>query len=115
MERGTSGRKIVNCKHVRRRHAVAGHAAEDLEGRQCPQQHAPRVVVVRDRPAVGAGRLAGEPRQQQAHDSVGTLEERADLHEVVALVPQHRAEHHAAGQVRAILHPVDELGDVAAR
>ena len=33
--------------------------------------------------------------------AVGALEERADLHEVIRLVAQHRGEHHAAPEVRA--------------
>ncbi len=101
------------AEDVAGRHAVARHASEDLERRQRTKQDAPRVIVVRHRPAVRAGRLAREPGEQQAHDAVGALEEGADLHEVVALVAQHRAEHHASREVRPVLHPVDELRHVA--
>ena len=96
-----------------RRDHVAVDLAVGLEARHRAQQRAPLVVV--DRAAdVGRARQQGVILDvEDARRVVGALEVRAEADEVIGLVAQHRAEGHAAEQVRAHLHPVEELGDPA--
>jgi hypothetical protein len=51
-------------------------------------------------------------RREDARGAVGALEEGADAREVKGLVAQHGADGDAAGEVRALLDPLDELADV---
>src|SRR5665648_176042 len=46
---------------------------------------------------------------ENARGVVGALDEGAEPDEAEAVVVQHGAEHHAAEQVRALLHPVEEV------
>ena len=97
-----------------RRDHVAVDLAVRLEAGHRLQQRRPLVVVD------GAADV-GRRRQQDvvlgvedARGVVGALEVGAEPDEVVGLVAQHRAERHAAEQVRAHLHPVEELRHAAA-
>ena len=54
-------------------------------------------------------------RRENPRGAVGALEKGADAREVKRLVAQHGADGDAAREMRALLHPFDELADVGAR
>jgi hypothetical protein len=50
-----------------------------------------------------------------ARGVVGALQERAEPHEPVGVVAEHRVRHGAAEELRTLFHPVEQLADVLGR
>jgi hypothetical protein len=95
------------------RDQISIDASIDLERRDRVQQCAPLVVVGR------AARLFAVRQEQvildvqDARCAVGAFQVRAEPDEVPRFVAEHRALHDAARQVRSVLDPLEEVGDLA--
>ncbi len=101
-------------RHLERRDHVAVDAPVHFECGERAQQHAP-FVGIGHHAGVGAGHEVALMRGENAGGAVGALEKGADAREVKGFVAHHGADGDAAGEVGALLDPLDELPDVGAR
>ena len=90
-------------------------AAIGAEGADRAQQRAPLVIIDIAADLLGLGQQHMIFDVEDARGVVGALDEGAEPDEAEGVVMQHGAEHHAAEQMRALLHPIEEIAIAPAR